>query len=322
MWVDCRHCENCIVLKRETKQTRLLMEAQSHAEACFITATLRPDPNIPDHLRSLDKRECQHWLKRLRWHADERQPGTRLRIFYIGEYGPNNTQRPHYHAAIYGIGCRPGFSQMKPGGGFDCICSTCQMVRKSWPLGIIQIKQFGPAAAQYMTKYMSQKAERNKDEFLKGRAPEFAHGSNRPGLGALYVDELAKTFLEMERLQATRPPRWQRDYPDVPAAIPISGGRNLKRIGTYLQRKFRVAVGRPQNAPQSTLDIVKRKTRALQTIARHKTGGKPYISKRTGELTHTNAGEEQDLMRTMFRAIGEPKARKSRAKQMLYRGKR
>ena len=290
-----------------------MMEALTHRENCFITCTI-DDKHMPE-TASVSVREAQLFIKRLRDHATRREPGTRLRYTVAAEYGRTQTKRPHYHWIINGLACRHGYQQLNPRGGFDCMCTTCVMVRKSWPLGFTQVKEFNSDAANYMTKYISDKARGQDPKFLKGREPEFVRQSTKPGLGVAYLNNIAATFTKMEALQNTR----GRSYDDVPAAIKMLGG--TKRIGTYLQRRLRTMVGRKPEAPQSTLDRVQRKLEPLKHLAKicARRTGTPRLDPRTGKAYRVGVGHVSDIEWTqrMLQTIAEPVYRKNRARSMI-----
>lgn len=84
------------------------------------------------------------------------------------------------------------------------------------------------------------------DPRLFGRHPEFARMSNRPGLGASAMHEVASQLMtfNLDTSQA-----------DVPSALQ-HGGRALP-LGRYLRRKLRTLVGKEPNAPESTLVAAK-----------------------------------------------------------------
>ena len=74
-----------------------------HEKNCFITLTY-DDENLPPG-GTLVVQDYQAFVKRLR----ARISPQKLRYYFVGEYGdPKNTERPHYHAAIFGIGDEDG----------------------------------------------------------------------------------------------------------------------------------------------------------------------------------------------------------------------
>lgn len=118
-WIRCGKCFNC--KKFETKQWiwRLHKQAQytDLDKQWFFTLTYN-DENIPfqeyadtetGEIRTTHTVHIKHlqaWLKRARdAHEKARKGGlctTKFQYFAISEYG-EKTQRPHYHALIYGV---------------------------------------------------------------------------------------------------------------------------------------------------------------------------------------------------------------------------
>ena len=97
MEVPCGKCIECRIHQRKEWSLRLLHEMAYHERSVFLTLTYS-DENLPDDL-SISKRHLQLFLKRLR-----KQSGRKgIKYFATGEYG-ESTQRPHYHAIVFGVG--------------------------------------------------------------------------------------------------------------------------------------------------------------------------------------------------------------------------
>ena len=94
--VPCGQCIGCRLEYSRQWAIRCMHEAQLHESNAFITLTYA-DEHLPQD-RSLDKREFQLFIKRLRKSI---QP-QRLRYFHCGEYGAK-LGRPHYHACLFGF---------------------------------------------------------------------------------------------------------------------------------------------------------------------------------------------------------------------------
>lgn len=87
-----------------------------------------------------------------------------------------------------------------------------------------------------MTKKMTSK----DDPRLLGRHPEFGRMSNRPGIGAHAMHDLASTLLQFNL---------DHSQPDVPSAL--RHGTRMLPLGRYLRRKLRTLIGKDELAPQS-----------------------------------------------------------------------
>lgn len=95
------------------------------------------------------------------------------------------------------------------------------------------------------------------DERLKGRHPEFARMSLRPGIGANAVHDVASTLLEYDLHEKCA---------DVPSTL-LHGGK-ARPLGRYLTRKLREAVGHAPSAPQGTIDRLTAQLQPLRVAAR------------------------------------------------------
>lgn len=111
---------------------------------------------------TLVPKHTQDWLKRLR-----RAVGTqRLRYFLVGEYG-DQSERPHYHVALFGLGI-----------------SSAKLIEETWSQGFVVVGTLTRASADYVAGYVTKKMTGKNDGRLRGRYPEFARMSLRPGIGA------------------------------------------------------------------------------------------------------------------------------------------
>ncbi|AXH74210.1 MAG: replication initiator protein [Microviridae sp.] len=94
--IACGQCADCRLKKSREWAIRCVHESQLHDRNCFITLTYSDD-NLPPH-GSLFKPHLQKFFKRLRKHYCS----AAIRYYACGEYG-DNTNRPHYHACLFGI---------------------------------------------------------------------------------------------------------------------------------------------------------------------------------------------------------------------------
>lgn len=92
----CGHCLSCRIAKAREWSARLLHELNYWEKAVFVTLTYE-DRFLPAN-GSLRKRDLQLFFKRLRKYSN-----TKLKYYACGEYG-SKTNRPHYHAIIFGLG--------------------------------------------------------------------------------------------------------------------------------------------------------------------------------------------------------------------------
>ena len=162
--VPCGMCIGCRIAKTREWTIRLMMEKDSWKEkSVFMTFTYDDDhlpmtncgrPTLhPDHMTKMWKR------LRMVLHRDKMKNDPEyarlyglyledpvnvsspplLRYFMCGEYG-DETKRPHYHAAVYGISL-----------------DDEKLMRKIWPYGFIQIAELTKERAQYVAGYVQKK---------------------------------------------------------------------------------------------------------------------------------------------------------------------
>lgn len=206
----CGQCMPCRINRRRIWTHRMMLEAVVHPTASFLTLTYNKE-HLPSD-GSLRPRDMQLFLKRLRYEL-----GSKIRYFGVGEYG-DHSWRPHYHLAVFGL---------------DPLAS--KVVEKSWPYGFVQCGPLTIQGAAYVAGYVTKKMTSVKDERLKGRYPEFARMSLRPGIGAVSVQSVADALQNRsgwDSIQRTG---------DVPSVL--SHGRSQYPLGRYLRRQLRAAMG-------------------------------------------------------------------------------
>lgn len=276
MLVGCGQCLPCRINRRRIWVHRLMLEAALHGDNCFVTLTYRDDA-LPTNegLATLEPAHLRNFLKRLRKAYEPR----RFRFYGVGEYG-DTTERPHYHLALFGFpACSYGQSRYTASGR-DC-CPACDAIRDAWGLGNVYVGELSDASASYVAGYVLKKMTKAGDPRLKGRRPEFARMSNRPGIGADMMHEVASTLLTFN-LDETQP--------DVPSAL--RHGRRMMALGRYLHRKLRTYVGKDPGSPEA----VKAENRAemqrlreAQSLARKQSLANVYVEENVQKLRNLEA---------------------------------
>lgn len=245
----CGNCTPCRINRSRLWSGRLLLEQRAHVNSTFVTLTYR-DEEVSDVsgaewnasrpvLGNLVLEDAQKWLKRLR-----KAVGTPIRYFLVGEYG-DETQRPHYHAAIFGLpNCIYGRTRPR----VRVCCGPCDVVGRTWDKGRVQLGELNSATAQYISGYVTKKWTKEDSwtkEKLKGRRPEFARMSLKPGIGATAVKNL---------INFTGPTRSGKAVSGcLDAPVVLRNGGSTLPLGRYLRRKWREALGRDPDAPESVL---------------------------------------------------------------------
>lgn len=278
MLVGCGQCIPCRVNRRRIWVHRLMLEAALHGDNTFVTLTY-DDDHLPKG-STLVPADLRNFLKRLRKDFEPR----RLRFFAVGEYG-DTTERPHYHLALFGHpNCSYGQSRYS-GSNRDC-CAACSAIRDAWGQGQVYLGELSDASASYVAGYVLKKMTKADDGRLNGRHPEFARMSNRPGIGADMMHEVASTLLNFN-LDETQT--------DVPSAL--RHGRRMMALGRYLHRKLRTYVGKDPDSPEA----VKAENRAEMQRLRDDQNGRPgrvsltdvYVEENTQKLR--NLASKQSL---------------------------
>lgn len=215
----------------------MILESFQHEHSSFVTLTYSPE-NAPRD-GSLEPKHLQDWLKRLRFAV---RP-SRIRFFAVGEYG-DRTERPHYHAALFGFApCSGGVLS----GRGECPCASCLLVRETWGFGHVMVAELSFKSAAYIAGYVVKKMTRTDDIRLNGRWPEFARMSLRPGIGADAMWDVASAVMLNQLEKKT-------DF-DVP--VDLRHGSKKFPLGRYLRRLIRARVGLPEGAPPHVLEALR-----------------------------------------------------------------
>jgi len=248
----CGQCLPCRFGRRRVWTHRILLESYNWSENSFVTLTYADDylPRLADGRATLRKLDAQKWLKRLRHYLH----GAQVRYFLVGEYG-EDSWRPHYHAILFGFGgCAYEDSRLAPVR--NCVCLSCDVLRKSWPYGFVHQGRVERKSAQYVSGYTVKRMVRSDDPRLEGREPEFARMSLRPGIGALSMRSVA------EAVKAARVVDCEGDVPSG-----LRHGVQVMPLGRYLRRRLRAEVGLDVRAPRATLEKAQEVLRDVREAA-------------------------------------------------------
>lgn len=232
----CGQCMPCRLNRRRLWTHRMMLESYMHKASCFATLTYGPK-TIPQK-GSLDPNHTRLFLMRLRKQMYPRK----LRYVLVGEYG-DLSQRPHYHAAFYGL------SLLEE-----------ELVRKSWDHGHIMLGDLTSDSAQYIagyvTKKLTNKNHKETAEWLNGRYPEFARMSLKPGIGADAMKIVCDTLTSPQGYHLLA-------NGDVPSQLSY-GKKNLP-LGRYLKFKLREQYGfkDPQKCPPEVLETFRQEMHKL-----------------------------------------------------------
>lgn len=214
----CAKCFPCRVNRRRIWAHRMLLESMVSSDSSFVTLTY-DDAYLPDRA-VLEPKHVQDWLKRIR----KLVAPQRLRFFAVGEYG-EQTQRPHYHVALFGI--HPWLA-----GG---VSGQSGFVARTWSYGFSYVGELNADSAMYVAGYCTKKMMSRKDPRLYGKSPEFARMSLRPGIGASAMRDIATVLTSKDGVSLLH-----RDQ-DVPYSL--QHGRRLLPLGRYLRGVLREKCG-------------------------------------------------------------------------------
>lgn len=245
----------------------MLLEQLCHSDSCFVTLTYAPE-NLPT-TGSLEPEVLQRWLKRLRKRIADSPYPTLFRYFAVGEYG-DESQRPHYHAILFGIG-----------RGYH------NYIDASWGLGLTDVADATQHSMAYVAGYVTKKMTAETDARLRGRHPEFARMSLRPGIGAVAIPELGKVLTSEHGSKALR------ILHDVPETL--KQGRKNLLLGRYLRQKLREEIGMDPETPPHVREARKEEMRALQ----NEVG--PYAFKYLKPMVDWNKVEKMEKKQVQFR---------------------
>jgi len=186
--------------RRRVWTHRLLPEQRSHEFSSFATLTYA-DEHLPRGQTVVPK-HTQDWLKRLR---DLLGPTRPIRYYLVGEYG-DESQRPHYHAALFGL------SHLEH-----------ETLARSWPMGHTLLGTLTKESAQYVAGYVTKKMTAPDDPRLNGRHPEFARMSLRPGIGAFQSLSLPKPSMTNTAPASSLPPEMSQSLSLMAARLSLWG---------------------------------------------------------------------------------------------------
>lgn len=174
--LPCGKCVGCIQDRASEWALRCEHEARLHLHSWFITLTY-DESHLPPG-GTLVKADLRDFWKRLR------HGGQPVRYFACGEYG-ERLSRPHYHLLVFGY-VPPDLVVSKQLHGDELRYSSKEL-EATWGKGLVDIRPFSPAAAQYVTNYVRKKS--SSEAHYQGRLPEFQVMSRRPGIGSGFVSK-------------------------------------------------------------------------------------------------------------------------------------
>lgn len=218
--ISCGQCIGCLLKRSRDWATRCYAELAYHDKACFVTLTY-DDFNVPvttyvkdgetKEALSLRYDDIVKFMKRLRKKIDP----ARVRYYACGEYG-SRTQRPHYHAIIFGYDFSKDAKLLKMSkDGFPYF--TSEELKELWPFGHHLICDVNWSTCAYVARYCTKK-EYGKESFYTYHNVETPKStmSLKPGIGRQYYEDHKSEIYENYEMfvktwkggMKTRPPRY------------------------------------------------------------------------------------------------------------------
>lgn len=198
----CGQCQGCRLERSRQWALRCVHEAQMHEQNCFLTLTY-DQVHLPED-GSLHVEDWQKFAKRLRKRAGP------FRFFHCGEYG-DESGRPHYHAAVFGLDFSRDRLPLKRKGGHTLFES--ESLNETWGLGFATVGSLTWQSAAYVARYVMKKATGALAKERYGdRRPEYTTMSRRPGIGSKWFEEFASDVYPSDEVvhegKRYRPPRF------------------------------------------------------------------------------------------------------------------
>lgn len=191
--IPCGHCIGCRLDYSRKWADRMMLELETAKKAVFVTLTYNNesahwtqfDDEYNPMFASLDKRDCQLFMKRLR----KEFKSVKIRFYLAGEYG-DKTLRPHYHAIIYGLGLSD-FSDLRIFGTNEMHQNyyVSDKLEHIWGLGHVLLADVSWQTCAYVGRYVTKKMSGDKEITYAERnvCKEFSLMSRKPGIGADYL---------------------------------------------------------------------------------------------------------------------------------------
>lgn len=194
MTIPCGNCLGCRLDRARDWSIRAMHEASQHPLNTFVTLTYATE-NLPEN-NSLDHRDFQLFMKTLRNRADKP-----MRFLMCGEYGPE-TERPHYHAIIFGLHFHDRKEWKLINGNMHYTSSSLD---DAWKLGHASCTDLTVQAAGYVARYVMKKqtGEKGRDlydnqgrkapylQMSRGGGPRKDGTKNPGGIGTRWFEKYA-----------------------------------------------------------------------------------------------------------------------------------
>lgn len=239
--LPCGKCPECQKDYYTQWATRGSRELERWPISLFITLTYN-DEHLPAD-RSLNKKDVQDFIKRVKKHANSSKENP-IRQIYCGEYG-TKTLRPHYHVILFNLDFEDAYHWRNGDKGEKIFRSPT--LEKLWPFGSSEFGIAQPGAIAYLFKYVLKKKTRKEKEkplelVIDGEIHEVAHefieASRNPGIGAHMRESqsIKKGYLSVQGVK-TKLPKYYMNFLQI---------HDPKTFEKLKDAKFEVMVNRPK----------------------------------------------------------------------------
>lgn len=278
--IPCGQCIGCRLEYSRQWANRITLETKKYKpeESWFLTLTYN-DENVPIKTVknektgeiiqgcTLNKKDLQNFLKKLRRHYEYHYNHTKIRFYAAGEYG-EKTKRPHYHLCIFNM---PIFTENKKYkiNEMGQTIWTNEEIEKIWGKGFITLGKITWDTASYTAKYMLKK-QKGPDAkwFYKSQAkePEFTLMSRKPGIAKEYYDKNKEKIYEndeiiipkRDRSLKIKPPKYYDRLYDIENHDMMEEIKLNRRINA--EEKEKTKLSKTTKSEQELREIEKRRT--------------------------------------------------------------
>ena len=257
----CGKCLPCKIHYRKVWSHRILLEASTTPDTSYVTFTY-DDDKVPQQTmhdgitrQVLHYKDMQDCIKRLRKEIYPRK----LRYYISGEYG-DQSGRPHYHAALFGISCLEK-----------------NLLKEGWTDGFIQIGDLNIKTANYIAGYIMKKMTKPTDPRLNGKPPEFSRMSkgSTGGLGIKAIEQIG---------EALNKDRYFEPY----IIESLKYGKKSLPLGRYLSDKLSEIIGISKEERDAKFILFQE-----EIFNKHLTVGKHYYYNVVQESDHDRMVQER-----------------------------
>ncbi len=202
--IPCGKCIECKLDKKRQWTVRILNEAHMHKNNSYNTLTYN-DKTIPikyiknkkniiiDHKTTINKTDIIKFIKKVR----KKYKPKKIRYFACGEYG-DKMSRPHYHIILFNHEFKDKYEVTLKDGTKIWRSDELESI---WKLGNSTTGSVESDSASYVAGYVTKKITGDMAiGHYKGREPEYATMSRKPGLGRTYYEKYKQGIFSTGRV--------------------------------------------------------------------------------------------------------------------------